>query len=392
MKQIIALIIIALLLFASCGESGKSEPAVSTAAQQSKAPSQVTYPESHPQYSEAPEEPEEPDEDAVVYPTMSPTWDGFSSEGEQGAWKEGVAVRSGEWIYYLDCGDDNLDNIYRVKIDGTGKQLIYEDEYDENGDPIMTLYREYGFSHIELADGKLLVCAAVKEGGYYGFLDITGDFPKTEITLVFPDGIPTTSEHGLYDGIKVTPNGIYYTCLEQGKIYLADRDGSNIRVILDGVHDVWPSEDGIIYEKGEKRYKADFDGKNPVEIPAQIGFPRLGKYEITHNDDYYNYDDYEALDTTTGESFKLPIKGYLYWLEHIWDGDDMYFATTEGVYRVSTKTWEGEKISDFKEADAISIIDDWIFFRLAFYDYDGMAIMSPTMRMKKDGSDLQRMP
>ena len=313
----------------------------------------------------------------IPNPDTAPSWDGFSTKGElpfDSVFH--IALRQGEWLYYLNYNENKgFNDIYRIKTDEKERQLIF-DSNDKKNIP-------YG---IALADGKLMIEMHNNNSSYfhYALLDLKGPFPQSKVEAF--EGSSIYNSHDPEDYAFATPAYLYYYCIDSYILYFSERDGSNMKALATNVYNVLPQEDCIIFQIDDYWYKVDFDGKNPAKAPNEDSawHSLFNKYSIMQDKNIY-YENSES-----GEQIEMPITGGL--KGSVPDGEYEYVSTSDGIYKVSMVTFDTEKISDVKFADSMSIIDDWIFFRIFFYNKDFSEFTSPTMRMKKDGSCLQKLP
>lgn len=270
----------------------------------------------------------------------------------------GIVAKQGEWIYYaLPKGD----GIYKVKVDGTEKQRVVEED---------SFKRAYSF-HINV----------VGEWIYYV------DYYDYAIYKVKTDGSDKqkidTVGNNVY--LMVDNGWIYYNSGGLTRVKLDGTDKQKILSVNDcngNIVDGW-----VYYNNEEGIYKIKVDG--------------------TENQQIYSEDRVDSMVVDDGWLYFIPMhESKLYRMKI--DGTDVQIINSgsfsydsnfnvhngwvyynisstdiskEGLYKMKIDGTEQQKICD-KTALQISIIDDWLYCVKNYGDYE-------VYRVKTDGTGME---
>jgi TolB protein len=228
------LILILTILNISCGKIFKAEITVIEDT------AETTFEETEQQITEDP---------TITQLTVEPTEEPTTPAQKPVEYKE-------KWIVFASDMDGDLD-LYRIKLDGTGLDLLMSNKQDD-------------FYPAPSPDGKLIAYASVIKGNY-------------DIFIMNPDGTNrrNLTNHPAQDAYPCwSPDGkyIFFQSNRDGnlEIYRMNSDGKKLkRLTFNAAVNDWhvtchPFFDEIIFESGspgrEDIYKMDYEGENIKKV------------------------------------------------------------------------------------------------------------------------------
>lgn len=260
-----------------------------------------------------------------------------------------VAI-SGEWIYY-----SLLDGMYRLKSDGTEKEMLYGWDTNTNPSPL----------------------CIVGEWIYYK------RFCPYKIRL---DG---TEQQQINDfesigSFRVIGDSMYFGCE-----YKMKTDGSDVQQIYDkngASGNTVNNVDGWIY-----CYDSDSEGNDSIFKFKTDGTDRQKIYSgrtdfMIVDDDWIYYEEYDSKDLykmkTDGSDNQLIVEEVKISALNV-DNDWIYYGGSDGLCKIKTDGSD-KQVLCADNANDICIIGDWIY-----YDISGSDYMKSLYRIRTDGSDRQ---
>lgn len=282
----------------------------------------------------------------------------------------GIAAQEGEWIYFCNASDER--RIYKMKLDGSGKEKISDDSaawlnisdgwiYYRNDSDHLKLYKmtTEGAEKVCLRDDRTFLHKVMGEWIYFTFKNID----------VETDGSSSSYYLGKIriDGTEFTP-----LCIED----------VNTFAVLDGWIYVSINEDKSNINGG--LYKMDTSGKIVEKITDTEG----GDLNIINEWLYYfNYDDFNLYRVRTNGTAEEKISDHYVGYINVHEDWVYYCAVEEGkhLYRVKIDGSKKEKLSDDMAID-ICIIADRLVYTNIIEEKPAYPV-EETVTVKFDGTD-----
>lgn len=281
----------------------------------------------------------------------------------------GFVSNKGSYIYYIGFKDDNIDGIYKAKLNGENKEKINDGYcYYLNVEGKYIYYidvQTYGLVKMNLNTKKKQTLVenidlnpiTLKNGWVYYFKDYV--FYRIKI-----DG---TNEQKLADADKhiysyqIVDNWIYYSYSNNENYSLAkmktngDKDtkinddvGTNFQVNEDTIYYIYSKYNSETYSYSYDLYKIKTNGKNKKKIKSiegnlsAINISNSGVYYVKENEDKYKIYKLSFNGKTEKEILEIGdrsyiniVKDYIYYLDDNNNGET-------AIYRINTN--EKDKI------------------------------------------------